>query len=134
MRRRKLIVVLVVVVFGAFVLLPGPGRITPVNYARIQPGMSRAEVEAILGPPGDYRTRDSEQDTDLDLSDMAIVGSIDLHQAYIWASDQAVVLAAFDETEKFVGGGCVKPSGIVHKGPLDNLLWRAKRLWQRWFP
>ena len=59
MRRRKLIALAglaVLVAAGAFVLWPRPDRITRANYDRIRMGMSRAEVEAILGPPGDYTT------------------------------------------------------------------------------
>ena len=65
MRRRTLLVVLagltVVVAAGAVVLWPRtPSRITLENCNRIREGMSRAEVEAILGPPGDYRTGPGE--------------------------------------------------------------------------
>ena len=68
MRRRKLLVVLavlaVVVAAGVWVLWPAlASRITRANYALIseglgggRPTMNRAKVEAILGPPGDYRT------------------------------------------------------------------------------
>jgi hypothetical protein len=65
MRRRTLLVALaglpVVVAAGAVVLWPRtPSRITLENCNRIREGMSRAEVEAILGPPGDYRTGPGE--------------------------------------------------------------------------
>src|SRR5262245_14338544 len=61
MRRRTLLVALaglaVTVPVAAWLLWPGQDEITPENYERIKAGMSRAEVEAILGgPPGDYRT------------------------------------------------------------------------------
>jgi hypothetical protein len=61
MRRRTLLVVLaglaVVVAAGVVVLSPQrPSRITPDNFDRIRDGMGHVEVEAILGPPGDYRT------------------------------------------------------------------------------
>src|SRR5262245_23034627 len=60
MRRQTLLVVLaglaVVVAAGAVVLWPRADRITLENYDRIRDGMTRAEVEAILGPPGDQRT------------------------------------------------------------------------------
>jgi hypothetical protein len=47
----------VVVAAGAVVLWPRlPSRITRENFDRLKKGMSRAEVEAILGPPGDCRT------------------------------------------------------------------------------
>ena len=65
MRRRKLLVVLAglaVVAAGVVVLWPRPDRITRENCDRIRPGMTRAEVEAILGPPDDYRTGRGESD------------------------------------------------------------------------
>ena len=54
MRRRKLIAAVGLVAVGAFVMWPRMDRITRENFDRISKGMSRAEVEAILGPPGDY--------------------------------------------------------------------------------
>src|SRR5262245_5961030 len=59
MRRRRLIrAVALVSLFGAaaFVLRPQPSRITREDFDRIAPPMSRAEVYALLGPPGDYTT------------------------------------------------------------------------------
>jgi hypothetical protein len=64
MRRRKLLVALaglaVVVAVGVVVLWPPEDRITEANLERIKEGMTQAEVEAILGPPGDYRTGHGE--------------------------------------------------------------------------
>jgi hypothetical protein len=69
MRRRKLIAatarlavlavlaaLTVLALFGAFAMRPPPNQITWVTFGRIREGMSRAEVEAILGPPGNYAT------------------------------------------------------------------------------
>jgi hypothetical protein len=64
MRRRKLLMALAIVlttigtltVIGISQLWPeGPG-VTLNNYRRVRHGMNRAQVEAILGPPGDHRT------------------------------------------------------------------------------
>jgi hypothetical protein len=55
----------VVVAAGVVVLWPQPqpsSRVTRENFDRIHDGMSRAEVEAILGPRGDYRTRLGESE------------------------------------------------------------------------
>jgi hypothetical protein len=57
-RKRLLLLLLslavLIAVFGSF-LLPRPdARITPANCDRIREGMTRQEVEAILGPPGNY--------------------------------------------------------------------------------
>jgi hypothetical protein len=40
----------------AVFFLPTNPHITQVNFERIKKGMTRREVEAILGPPGDYRS------------------------------------------------------------------------------
>jgi hypothetical protein len=42
-------------------LLPTNPNITHENFQRIKAGMKREEVEAILGPPGDYRTGPTAQ-------------------------------------------------------------------------
>jgi hypothetical protein len=62
MRRRTLLVALVglavVAAVGVFVAGPSPepSLVTRENFDRIKGGMSRVDVAAILGPPGDYRT------------------------------------------------------------------------------
>src|SRR6516164_3764614 len=60
MRKRTLLVTLaglaVLVAAWVVVLWPRNDRVKRENYDRIQIGISRADVEAILGPPGDYST------------------------------------------------------------------------------
>src|SRR5690349_20867928 len=51
-----LLALLAVIAATAVALWPQPDRITFENCDRITEGMSRAEVYAILGSPGDYRT------------------------------------------------------------------------------
>jgi outer membrane protein assembly factor BamE (lipoprotein component of BamABCDE complex) len=70
-QRRKLLLALAglaLVVAGTFVLWPRANRITRENFDHIEKGMSRAQVESILGPPGDYRTG-PQADTHLPESD-----------------------------------------------------------------
>jgi hypothetical protein len=60
MRRRTLLVVLAGLAVAAGVVVwprTAPVRITPENCDLICKGMIEAEVESVLGPPGDYRTR-----------------------------------------------------------------------------
>jgi hypothetical protein len=64
MTRRKLIGVLapgllVLLAAGAFVAWPRSDRISATNFHRLRVGMSKAEVETILGPAGDHRTGDT---------------------------------------------------------------------------
>jgi hypothetical protein len=59
-RRVRLAVVgpvAVVVSLGAVVLWPTPDRITRESFDRVGMGMARADVEAVLGPPGFHATR-----------------------------------------------------------------------------
>jgi hypothetical protein len=45
--------------FGILLTLllpPRASRVTRANYGRIEEGMSRAQVEEVLGGPGDYTT------------------------------------------------------------------------------
>jgi hypothetical protein len=66
MRRRKLLAALaglaVVVAVGAVGLWPQSDRVTREIFDRLRVGMPRAEVEAILGPPAVYSTRETVPD------------------------------------------------------------------------
>jgi hypothetical protein len=155
MRRRTLLVVLaglsVVCVGGVVLLRPREDRITRANYDRIEVGMSRADVEAILGPPGDYRTGHGETGSDRsdditwipdpptdDADTLANWSGIrgqspeDARQWAGWWNYSFGVIFAIDESEAVelkLGG----PRRML-EGQLENLLWRAKRQCQRWFP
>jgi hypothetical protein len=138
MRRPTLLVALaglaVVVAVGVVVLWPRQNRITQENFDRIREGMSLAEVEAILGPPGDYRTGPTAYEE---------VGPTEEYDPtrMEWWTDTLLIDIDFDETGPLERGGTqraakawVDPCTRVPQGPLDNLLWRAKRQWHRWFP
>jgi hypothetical protein len=151
MRRRKLRWVVaglavLLLVTGAFAAWPRPDRITEENAGRITRGMSRAEVYAILGPPGDYRTV---------LTEDPIFSGTDFGPAVVefTSGPQVVVniprIPSNEETLVWNGDGGdisvrVGAGGVVSKhfmvmekvaqSPLDNLLWRAKRQWRKWFP
>jgi hypothetical protein len=155
MRRCKLLVVLaalaVVIAAGAVVLWPRPAsRITRENFDRIREGMSRAEVEAFLGPPGDYRTGHGEtgfgesevtgwnEDPPFRLDDALTWSRFpdqspkDPSRWANWLSDSFVILIVIDESGQVI----LKHIGPRRRtqSPLDDLLWRAKRQWHRWFP
>jgi hypothetical protein len=57
---------------------------TRANYQRIQNGMTRAEVESILGPPGDYRSWGSK----VEFPPLMVPPNIELDR---WASDNGVM-------------------------------------------
>src|SRR5262249_14859791 len=99
-------------------------------------GMSRAEVEAILGPPGDYRTGPVWYE-DLGIVDGLTV-PLENEFGARWYGDKAASYVFFTQS------GCVEDwkrvdqnwlrGRRVDQSPLDNLLWRAKRQWRKWFP
>ena len=141
MRRRKLRWVLAglaaglvaVVAFVVFVawLRPDPVRVE--NFQLLQVGMSKPEVYAVLGVPGEYLSRDADYDD---------VGAKVLGQAprfahkegvEVWKGDQAVFWVQFDTAGHVSGATCI-PLRQTDHGLLGNLLWRIKyQLW-KWFP
>jgi hypothetical protein len=136
MRRRKLLVVLAglaaMVAAGVVVLWPPQNRITQENFDRVREGMSRAEVEAILGPPGDYSTGPTNS-----FHPVSVISN-DLRRveigpyAFDWRSDDLSVHVLFIDSRVVVADAYTNK--LVAQSPLDNLLWRAKRQWHRWFP
>jgi hypothetical protein len=146
MRGRKLLVVVlaVLVAVGAFVLWPRPDRITRENCERIREGMSLAEVEAILGgPPGDYRTVLTQWDSNGEaylshppVYDPGCAGNpsvpIPVSEPAMWEGNTGIAFVDFSTQ------GAESPTFHktceVPQSRLDNLLWRAKRQWRKWFP
>jgi hypothetical protein len=147
-RRRKLLVVLAglaVVICAAVVLAlrPQPDRVTRENFDRITECLNRAEVEAILGPPGDYRTVPT--DPDRLNPNVVIVSKFPWSEKdwACWQGDAGEGWVFFGKETGTVRVGVFSQSSWedkdvlivkVKQGPLDNLLWRAKRQWRRWFP
>jgi hypothetical protein len=90
--------------------------------------MSRAEVIAILGPPGDYATLPATEPWQDEMH-----SNLPEDEIAIWQTDVGTIGVSFDSTGKSCGTGWVS---ILRedRGPIGNLLWRAKRQWHRWFP
>jgi hypothetical protein len=148
LRNRKPIAVvsmIVVALVAAAVFVHCPraplSRITRENFDRIGTGphwglgdpspTKRAELEALLGSPGDYRTG-------LTLRPPRAGNSI------ILASQQPPTCLAW-EGDTLSIHVYVDPSGtVVFKDAMTNrpadqdtaeaILWRAKRQWRKWFP
>jgi hypothetical protein len=147
MRRRTLFVVLaglaVVIAAGAVVLWttgeialwPRADRITRGDFDRISAGMSRAQVEAILGPPGDYTTGP------IGFHDWQMVGWPDrsskrrpgVMSGYGWTNDLAHIWVEFGDSGEVVAAAfwpCSRPK----QGIVELVLSWANRQWHRWFP
>jgi hypothetical protein len=121
---------------GAFALWPRP-RPTVEKCLSLQKGMTRAEVEAVLGPPGDYRT--GPRDRYLGQQHWVTFGEhwTDDGTTVIsqWECDAARIWVAYKPMpDGTIAVGFIDEAKRLDQGPLDSLLWRAKRQWRRWFP
>jgi hypothetical protein len=145
MRRRTLLAAVaglaVLVAVGVFMPWPQQHRITRENFERIHKGMTHADVEAILGPAGDYSSGPTRPDPDSKSSRWAMksgFGGEDdafplARTAIFWNCDELWVAVAFGPHATVTGAEPIA-SKRVDQGPLENLLWRAKRQWRKWFP
>ncbi len=122
MWNRKVLGVLVGLTLAAFG--SHPPQLTRENFDRVKTGMTRAEVDAILGPAGDYST----------------VPHIVLEPPgpgpdYVgWITDKQDILIGFDRTTGRVQDKQFTPIDDCRDEVLDDILWRAERLWREWFP
>jgi hypothetical protein len=150
MRRRKLLVVLaglaVVIAAGVVVVWPKASRVPTENCDRIERGMNRQEVEAILGPPGDYRSGPTqhslmhatwtEEGQSMPISFLYLDGidppTIHGEAPHAWLGDHGDADVYFDSAGLVTGRTfwSAQPKPL---GAFDKLVWRAKRQWHRWF-
>jgi hypothetical protein len=152
--KRKLLaaVALALVVMAVLAVRPRPDRVTVANFDRIKWRMSRAELEAILGPPGDYRTGPSglpkygsyrSGPPPLPANWGAPVGaqSADWMEAFashpepsplFWYADQYKISVTFGPHG--VLSVDIQPLYPREQGRLENLTWRFRRLWWQLFP
>jgi hypothetical protein len=149
-----LVVLAVVIAAGAAALWARPAQVTRASCDRIRVGMSRAEVESLLGgPPGDYRTGPTKMGPESEESLPMAVPSEPLpsepssptppptinwalikpHASCTWQGDTGFIDVTFSP-EGVVRIKSFWPAIKLEQGPLDNVLWRAKRQWHRWFP
>jgi hypothetical protein len=142
MRRRTLLVVVAglaaVVAAGVVVLWPRNELVSPItreNYERVRLGMSLVEVMHILGPPGDNRTGDTGPDSAPPGGRPEDAPPTKPGHRFVlpWDGDRASILVFVGPGDR-VAGKQYLPVRRLDASPLDNLLWRAKRQWHRWFP
>ena len=145
MRRRNLFGALAVgtaaILAGVVLLSPSPrSRITQENVDRIREGMSRQEVEVILGPPCDCSTGpfllvrgDGRGPAGFFVTDGCESYGPDGSAFLRWTDDTGSATVCFEKDGR-AWAPFFQPLKKVQQPPLDNLLWRAKRLWRKWFP
>jgi hypothetical protein len=110
---------------------PSPGdQITRENFKRLREGMTRAEVEAIRGvPPGDYTTGPVR---------VVYMGSARgfgrLRKE--WLGDNGHIEMYFSEDDWYPGARRLLFDDVdrFEQTRFENLSWRLKRQWRKWFP
>jgi hypothetical protein len=125
MRNRLIIAfgfLVALIVSGASVgFRSAPATITKENYDRIRLGMTRSEIEAILGPPGDYTTRPTS-----DLWQYGMFFRLSLNESLIWRSDAGTLGIRFNDAGISSGKGWADTNPEDH-GVIGNLRWRLER-------
>ncbi len=90
-------------------------------------------MEAILGPPGDYRTRPTFPEGEHLLRSIKFVTRGDDGSAEYWFGDEVLLTVVFDTDDRaLLANACRLPSRPV--SPFESLRWRLIRLWHRRFP
>jgi hypothetical protein len=146
MRSRRSKLILVSLLALTVLLLPaGPlcrpaseSRFTAADCFRIQRGMTRAEIVALLGAtPGDYRTLPPPDET-LDSQIWSTVQQMrsELNDIgwtmEVWCNDEATLVVAFDH-EGIVRHHAQFRARSAPASFLDVLRWKTKRAWHRLF-
>jgi hypothetical protein len=111
------------------VLFPGPSQVTKENAERIKKGMSRAEVEEILGgPAGDYRTVPTKPSH-------CVLRSFPQLSFGIaeWVGNDGTVFVEFDSKSGEVTWSGFTLEKAEPVSALDLARWRLSRWWERMF-
>jgi hypothetical protein len=105
---------------------PTNPRLTRENFDRIKEGMKRADVEAILGPPGDYRTGPIDPDPQVIM--FLPSGRRRENWSHAWLGDKAIFLAWVDP-DGTITQHCFRSMELepVEFGTL--MRWRCRRWW-----
>jgi hypothetical protein len=119
---------LVALAVAAWLLWPSTA-ITRENAERIRPGMTLAEVEAILGgPPRDESTGPRIKEGDppeaaesgIYLFQLAVGNARAIHPCKLWQSDGVLIRVDLDADERVTGSDWLAVRR-VHEGALDRL-------------
>ncbi len=132
MWKRKLAQWLLVTVSAVALVLwfARPSSLTRQQFNRIKVGMSRAQVEAILGPPGDYRSAESESDgSPRQPGDR--FGDFGGGGSESWDTDTGIASVEFDSSQN-VCGGHFWSTKRSRDDLAYNVAWRFIHRWAKW--
>jgi hypothetical protein len=149
MRRRSFFRVLVIgsaaLIVAALAFRPRECPFTEERVNRINLGMARPEIEAKLGPPGDYTTGPLWYTPDSDFCGFSVqamsrelvkdpqrrfMATNALYAQSCWSSDDLVFVVAFDSEGKAWQSSIYR----VRRAPnsLESFFLRIERQWERW--
>jgi hypothetical protein len=127
---------ILLVLFGVLLplVMPRSCRINRAAAERIKEGMTQAEVHAILGPPGDYRTRPSAR---VKLKDDYCGPLCPLIEE--WEGDEGTIRVDYHpfpttDEDELVLSAYFMEADPYHPGLVELVCWRLKRLTARWLP
>jgi hypothetical protein len=113
-----------------------PLVILTLSFSRIRDGMTRADVAAIFGPAGDFRTQESiflePPTTDRTVHYPPPGPPIVSYDQ--WISDSHVASIAFSPASGLVEAKWFMDNVPIEQSVFETILWRLKRHWHRWFP
>jgi hypothetical protein len=115
---------------GVFAIHTRSPRITCANFDRIRNGMTRAQVESIVGPPGDFTT--GRLVFDPGSIPWPPISRCSGETVLEWTADTGWGLVRFNHDET-VNGALFYPGFLHEQSTYENVRWRIERQWRRWF-
>jgi hypothetical protein len=136
MRQWKWILVIaptgVLVAFIASVFWPQSDRITRANFQRLREGMTAAEVVAILGSSGDYRTEPVIYDIlqqSAYFQPLIDADDFTIRHCY-WCNDTSEIIVSFNRSFNVERFGWVNAVGS-NSSSFETFRWRVNRQWYK---
>ena len=95
--------------------------------------MTQAEVHAILGPPGDHRTRPSPSEVVSELASVGFSSREENERWDYWVGDEGVAQVGYRPDGVFTAT-FHETAGLMPPGPVERARWRMEKLCEAWFP
>jgi hypothetical protein len=124
-----------------------PTRVTKENLHHLRRSMvrgvtsmywyegTRTQVEAVLGPPGDYRTQPGTFDSSIcHVCFPPGTGRNLPLTELVWLADTIEIHVVVDASDNVVGIGESNFKYISTASEWERFCWVLKRRWHRWFP
>jgi hypothetical protein len=92
--------------------------------------MTRADVEAILGPPGDFRTAPTVRACEPGPPAATTTGPL---TCLTWDADTLSIYVYVDSAGEVESTYSLK-NVLAEPDAARGVLWRARQMWRKWFP